>query len=181
MLNIDFYNLFINIDFDAMLSNENNPLINSKEFYLNYKNEYFDQTHKNYSQYLRYNAELQKLKDLQYTVKPTKYHFVYLDQNRLDSLKNDLKKIILCQNTLFENFKHHITKLNTDKELFLLQNQKESTSNQRGLLSLFNRSKKSTAQVVTLPPGTLKRSKSNASTKSNRSIKSIQSFKSFRE
>ena len=39
MLNIDFYNMFININFDVILDN---PLVNSKELYLNYKNEYFN-------------------------------------------------------------------------------------------------------------------------------------------
>lgn len=178
MLNIDFYNMFININFDTILADVNNPLVNSKELYLNYKNKYFEQTHKNYSCFLRYNAELQKLKESQYTINTTKYHFVYLDQKRLEKLKNDLKIIILKQNTLFNNFKHYVETLNKDKDLF---SQNDNTQKPRGLFSLFNKSKKTTQQAITLPPGTLKRSKSNASTKSTRSVKSIQSFKSFME
>lgn len=175
MLNIDFYNQFVNIDFDNILSETNNPLINSKEFYLNYKNEYFDQTNKNYSKFLRCNSELQKIKDSQYKIEKTKYKFIYLDQNKQELLKNELKNIIICQNTLLDNFKHHIHMLNKDQNKFLSNVQENK---QRGLMSLFNRTKKITNKEEKT---TLKRSKSNASTKSNKSINSVKSFKSFRE
>lgn len=169
MLNIDFYNMFININFDNMLSEINNPLINSKEFYLNYKRTYFDHTNKNYSRFLRINAELQKLKQLQYKITNNKYYYNYLDQKQLDSLKNDLKSIIISQKELFNNFKHYVETLNKDINVF-----SNNTEKKRGILSFFNKSKSKTST-------TLKRSKSNASTKSNKSVRSIQSFKSFIE
>lgn len=169
MLNINFYNMFININFDNILLETNNPLVNSKDFYLNYKKTYFDQTNKNYSKFLRLNAELQKQKQLQYNTSNNKYYYTYLDQKQLDSLKNDLKIIIISQNELFNNFKHYVETLNKDTNLF------QNTSNKkRGILSFFNKTK-------TRTNNTLKRSKSNASIKSNKSVKSIQSFKSFIE
>ena len=177
MLNIDFYNMFLNVDFDSILSEINNPLVNSKEFYLNYKNEYFDQTNKNYSRFLRYNSELQRLRNTEYKKTATKYTFLYLDQNKIESLKNDLKSIILEQNILFNNLKYHIEMLNKEPNKFISQDQE--TPKQRGLMSFFNKTKKVSIQIE--KPPALKRSRSNASTKSNRSIKSIQSFKSFRE
>jgi hypothetical protein len=167
MLNIDFYNMFLNINFDNMLSEINNQLINSKEFYLNYKRTYFDYTNKNYSRFLRVNAELQKLKQLQYKITNNKYYYNYLDSKQLDSLKNDLKSIIISQKELFNNFKHYVETLNKDTNVF-----ENKTVKKRGVLSFFNKSK---------PNTTLKRSKSNASTKSNKSVRSIQSFKSFME
>lgn len=170
MLNIDFYNMFININFDNILLEKNNPLVNSKEIYLNYKRTYFDQTNKNYSKFLRLNAELQKQKQLQYTVTNNKYYYTYLDQKNLDSLKNELKIIIISQKELFNNFKHYVETLNKDINLF--QNTSEK---KRGILSFFNKSK---AKPKT---NALKRSKSNASIKSNKSVRSIQSFKSFME
>lgn len=172
MLNIDFYNMFININFDNILLETNNPLVNSKEYYLNYKRTYFDQTNKNYSKFLRINAELQKLKNLQYNILNNKYYYTYLDQKQLDSLKNDLKIIIISQKESFNNFKHYVETLNKDINLF--QNTSEK---KRGILSFFNKSK---AKPKT-NTNTLKRSKSNASVKSNKSVKSIQSFKSFIE
>lgn len=170
MLNIDFYNMFININFDNILLETNNPLVNSKDFYLNYKRTYFDQTNKNYSKFLRINAELQKLKQLQYKILNNKYYYTYLDQKQLESLKNELKLIIISQKESFNNFKHYVETLNKDTNLF--QNIPE---NKRGILSFFNKSKTKTKT------NTLKRSKSNASIKSNRSVRSIQSFKSFIE
>jgi hypothetical protein len=167
MLNIDFYNMFININFDNMLLEINNPLVNSKEFYLNYKRTYFDQTNKNYSRFLRINAELQKLKQSQYKITNNKYYYNYLDQKHLNSLKNDLKSIMISQKESFNNFKHYVETLNKDTNIF-----SDTTVKKRGVLSFFNKSKSNT---------TLKRSKSNASIKSNKSVKSIQSFKSFME
>lgn len=169
MLNIDFYNMFININFDNILLETNNPLVNSKDFYLSYKKTYFDQTNKNYSKFLRINAELQKQKQLQYNISNNKYYYTYLDQKQLDSLKNELKIIIISQKELFNNFKHYVETLNKDTNLF-----QNTSDKKRGILSFFNKSKTKTNS-------TLKRSKSNASTKSNKSIRSVQSFKSFIE
>lgn len=169
MLNIDFYNMFININFDNILLETNNPLVNSKDFYLNYKKTYFDQTNKNYSKFLRINAELQKQKQLQYNTSNNKYYYTYLDQKQLDSLKNDLKIIIISQKELFNNFKHYVETLNKDTNLF-----QNTSDKKRGILSFFNKSKTKTNS-------TLKRSKSNASIKSNKSVRSVQSFKSFIE
>jgi len=181
MLNIDFYNMFVNIDFDSLLSETNNPLINSKEFYLNYKNDYFDQTNKNYSKFLRCNSELQKIKDNQYKIENNRYNFIYLNQNKLESLKSELKSIILKQNELFDNFKHHIYLLNKDSHLFIVPTQINQTKS-KGLLSLFNKSRRPTKNIsLNFEQPTLKRSKSNASIKSNKSIKSVKSFKSFME
>lgn len=169
MLNIDFYNMFININFDNILLETNNPLVNSKDFYLSYKKTYFDQTNKNYSKFLRINAELQKQKQLQYNISNNKYYYTYLDQKQLDSLKNELKIIIISQKELFNNFKHYVETLNKDTNLF-----QNTSDKKRGILSFFNKSKTKTNS-------TLKRSKSNASIKSNKSIRSVQSFKSFIE
>lgn len=169
MLNIDFYNMFININFDNILLETNNPLVNSKDFYLSYKRTYFDQTNKNYSKFLRINAELQKQKQLQYNISNNKYYYTYLDQKQLDSLKNELKIIIISQKELFNNFKHYVETLNKDTNLF-----QNTSDKKRGILSFFNKSKTKTNS-------TLKRSKSNASIKSNKSIRSVQSFKSFIE
>lgn len=166
MLNIDFYNMFININFDNILYETNNPLVNSKEFYLNYKKQYFDKTNQNYSRFLRINAELQKLKESQHKIKNQKYFFVYLDKKSLETLKNDLKKIIISQQELFNNFKHYIEKLNKDVNLF-----SNIPTKNRNIFSFFNKSKENTTK--------LKRTRSNASIKSNKSTKSIQSFKSF--
>jgi hypothetical protein len=167
MLNIDFFNMFLNINFDNMLLETNNPLVNSKDVYLNYKRTYFDQTNKNYSKFLRINAELQKLKQTQYKITNNKYYYNYLDTKKLESLKNDLKSIIITQKELFNNFKHYVETLIKDTKLF-----SDTSEKKKGILSFFNKSKPKTNI-------TLKRSKSNASIKSNKSVRSIESFKSF--
>lgn len=168
MLNIEFYNLFININFDNILLEENNPLINSKEFYLNYKRIYFDQTNKNYSKFLRINSQLQQLNDTKYKITNNKYYYNYLDKTQLEILKKDLKSILILQKELFNNFKHYVETLN--KNIHLYSN--TTTEKKRGILSIFNKSKSK-------PNTTLKRSKSNASVKSTKSTRSIESFRSF--
>ena len=50
-MNIDYYAQYININFDEILLENNNNLLNSEEFYLMYKKDYFDQTSKNFEKY----------------------------------------------------------------------------------------------------------------------------------
>ena len=50
-MNIDYYAQYININFDEILLENNNNLLNSEEFYLMYKKDYFDQTSENFEKY----------------------------------------------------------------------------------------------------------------------------------
>lgn len=144
-MNIDFYSQYININFDEILLENNNTLINSEEFYLMYKKEYFDKTLENFEKFKVWISELNELTNLSVS-NNNKYKYVYINTTRLELLKQNVKNLIISQNKLLDNFHHYITLLNTHPEKFKLQNEEEPTT-KRGFLSKLLQSKKK----VTLP------------------------------
>ena len=60
-MDIDFYSRYININFDGILTENNNLLVSSEEMYLKYKKKYFDETHKNYNLFKDFSAQLKIL------------------------------------------------------------------------------------------------------------------------
>ena len=57
-MNIDYYAQYININFDEILLENNNNLLNSEEFYLMYKKDYFIiKTSKNSQKYFKIEFE----------------------------------------------------------------------------------------------------------------------------
>jgi hypothetical protein len=138
-MNIDFYSQYININFDEILLENNNNLVNSEEFYLTYKKEYFDQTSQNFEKYKNFDNELKDLINFN-SSEPTKYKYVYTDLNRVEFLKQQLKNLIIAQNKLLDNFHHYITLLNTHPEKFKAKN--EDIQQKRSFLSKLLTSKK---------------------------------------
>ncbi len=127
-MDIDFVSQYININFDNMLLNY---LVQSEEFYLQYKKRYFDETNENYQKYKKYISELILLTDNQYINSGTKYKYVYVDTQQIESLKKEIKKIIIHQNHLLENFNNHIILLNTNPDKF----QSNKISSKKSFLS----------------------------------------------
>lgn len=117
-MDIDFYTKYININFDNCLLENNNELVNSEEFYLKYKKIYISTTQQNYELYKNYQDKFKKLNDFQYSNNNNKYNYIYIDDVELDNLKINIKKIIIEQDTLLNNFNHYISLLNDDKLKF---------------------------------------------------------------
>lgn len=138
-MNIDFYSQYININFDEILLENNNTFVNSEEFYLMYKKEYFDKTLENFEKFKVWISELNELTNLNVSDN-NKYKYVYINTTRLEMLKQQLKNLIISQNKLLDNFHHYITLLNTHPEKFKLKD--EETSVKRGFLSKLLQSKK---------------------------------------
>ena len=133
-MNIDFYSQYININFDEILLENNNDLINSEEFYLIYKKTYFDETLKNFEKFKIYNSELNELSNLNDKT-TSKYKHVYIDTIRFEFLKQSIKNIVIFQNKLLDNFHHYITLLNTHPEKFKSKNEDNINIQKRGFLS----------------------------------------------
>lgn len=127
---IDFISQYININFDQMLLNK---LVHSEEFYLQYKKKYFDETNNNYEKYKVLVSELNELKNDQYMNSGTKYKYVYVDTTKIESLKKEIKMIIVHQNKLLDNFNNHIILLNTNPDKF--ESVSVKTSNKKSFLS----------------------------------------------
>jgi hypothetical protein len=130
-MDIDFYSRYININFDEILTENNNLLVNSEEMYLKYKKKYFDETHTNYKLFKDFSTELKILENDQgYTNNNNRYLYVYKDITKIEELRLNIKNIVIAQNTLLYNFNHYINLLNSKQELFINNKQ-----NKRSILS----------------------------------------------
>jgi hypothetical protein len=138
-MNIDYYAQYININFDEILLENNNNLVNSEEFYLIYKKDYFDQTSINFEKYKKWEDELKSLTDFNVS-ESTKYKYVYTNLTRVEELKQQMKNLIIAQNKLLDNFHHYITLLNTHPEKFKAK--VEDIQQKRSFLSKLLPSKK---------------------------------------
>jgi hypothetical protein len=109
-MDIDFQQKFININFDKIIKQEFLDYIE----YIEHKNQYFVETNINYNTYKIYQTELSDINKTQSFNTKDKFIYTYIDENRKSFLKTEMKKIIMLQNKLLENFQHYITILNTN-------------------------------------------------------------------
>jgi hypothetical protein len=123
-MDTDFYSQYININFDEILMESNNHLINSQNVYLTYKQQYFNESLKNHDLFKKYKKELEKLQESETITVPNKYLFVYKDTQVIEQTKQNLKNVVLSQEKLFNNFYHYITLLNTNPNMFEVKKQK---------------------------------------------------------
>jgi hypothetical protein len=131
-MDIDFYSQYININFDEILMESNNHLINSQNVYLVYKQQYFDESSKNYELFKKYKTELERLQKSETITLPNKYLFVYKDTQVIEQTKQNLKNVVLSQEKLLNNFHHYITLLNTNPNMFEV---KKQTNEKKSFLS----------------------------------------------
>jgi hypothetical protein len=134
-MDIDFYSQYININFDEILIESNNHLINSQNVYLKYKQQYFDVSLKNYELFKKYKEELERLQKSETVTVPNKYIFVYKDTQVIEQIKQKLKNVVLSQEKLLNNFHHYITLLNTNPNMFEVKKQTHPTSEKKSFLS----------------------------------------------
>jgi len=112
---IDFKKTFIDIDFDDMLLRNNNPLINSDDHYLKYKQNYKTTSLANFETYTDLQRQLASLGNLQFH-KPTatKYIYTHIKSDKLDTVHREISSLLQRQNKLFEQFTNYITFLNNN-------------------------------------------------------------------
>ena len=107
----DFQEKFITIDFDNYLKEQDNNLVNSNEFYLQYKNEYITTSKNNYEIFKELLSIFNQLYN-NYSKSSNKYVYNYIDNNECSSVNNKIKKLIISQTNYFNNFINHINFLN---------------------------------------------------------------------
>lgn len=105
----DFYKSYITYDFDSILLNTNNDLINSYEYYIKIKEEYIYKTQVNFEIYKTNVLHLDNLDTKLYNKQSEKRIFVtIINKEERDALKKDINDILINQRTLFNNFVHYI-------------------------------------------------------------------------
>lgn len=112
-----FRNDFLHFDFDNMLIEEDNELLNSNEHYIDYKNEYIEQTKINHDKLDELLKKFNILNNFYTKSCDCKYVYHFIDNNTKENYNNNIKNIHLNQRTLYTNFINHIEFLNTAKNI----------------------------------------------------------------
>ena len=122
-MDIKFFNTFIDINFDEILSN--NHLINSNELYLQYKTNYLTTTNNNFILYNDLIENLNNLSSVEYQnndfLNNTKYHYTFIDKTEINILKQNIKILIITQKKLLSNFLHYLDTLNENKDNYFIE------------------------------------------------------------
>jgi hypothetical protein len=117
---IDFKQEFLSISFDNILIEHNNPLINSYEHYIIYKQQYIRSSKQNMDSYIQLYTELQTILEQQnIKTSDSRFSFVFTEPNHILNLKTQLKNILIQQRKLLSNFMHYLQILNSDYEKLL--------------------------------------------------------------
>jgi hypothetical protein len=120
MSDVDFKNDFLSVNFDNILIEHNNPLVNSYDHYIKYKQQYIRISKQNSESYSELYAKLVSILEQQ-NIKTSTYRFsfVFADENYINSLKTQIKELITQQRKLLSNFIHYLQTLNSDYEKLL--------------------------------------------------------------
>jgi hypothetical protein len=105
-----FRQTYLGHDFDGTLYAQDNAVVNDMELYLKHKCTYLEQTQRNVS----------TLQDLYQQLQNTERTDVVIFgiEEEQASIKRKIRKVLLSQQGLYENFLNHIRFLNSNKELF---------------------------------------------------------------
>lgn len=107
-----FKQQFLDINFDNILIENNNDMVNSSEYYIAYKTEYLENTHNNLTKFTELSKQFNELSD-NYTIQNNKYSYTFVDKSIYNSLNNELKKLLIEQRELYNNFLKYIQFLNS--------------------------------------------------------------------
>ena len=117
---------FLNYDFDKILIDENNILINSNEHYLYYKTIYLKSTQDNLENYTILNEKYNSLSNNEFVTDTGKVKHYISNQNDLDNIKLEMNKILMNQRKMYDNFINHIKFINEHKTKLTDFNKKPS-------------------------------------------------------
>lgn len=113
---INFKKEFLDIDFDDILNNENNPLVNSYDYYIKYKKEYLDESFKRFLKYQKTALELNKLYEIKnIKLSSTKVIYTYINKSRIEKLEKTISELIIAQRRIFSNFVLYVKYLNENQ------------------------------------------------------------------
>lgn len=117
--NIDrFSELFINNieNFDSYFIERDNNLVNSNEYYLQYKNKYIEETMELFDTFKILIESFNLLNNNYIKTDKKKYVYHYIDQNEYNILNDKLKNLLEIQKKRLSNFTNYIEFLNIPKD-----------------------------------------------------------------
>lgn len=135
-MNIDFVKEFIDFPFDEMLLINNNPIINSYEYYIQYKEKYMQYTRDQYDKYRISSENLQYIQYKKYNkISDSKIFITILDKNEENTLKQIIKNIIFEQQKYFNNFFQYVKSLNDNQDQNVITSRPSSIRSIRSIRS----------------------------------------------
>lgn len=138
-MDIDFKSTFLNYNFDDILLNNNNPLLNSYDIYIQYKQKYIINARKNYDLYQKLIKEYNNLKKLQYqTPSQNVIIYTYISTDKLNDLSLKIKQLIKSQQQHLDNFLDYINHLNNNINSYIID-EKSSKSTLKRNKNIFTR------------------------------------------
>lgn len=108
----NFKQKFLNINFDAFLFENNNDLVNSNEFYLQYKTEYMLKTQQNLDKYSQLMKNYNRMEN-NYNIQSNKYTYTFFNKDEYNRLHKELNNILVEQRNLYTSFMNYIEFLNS--------------------------------------------------------------------
>jgi len=112
----DFYNQFINFDFDKLLIDNDNQYINDNHYYLSYKNSYLNSSNDNYTALKSLISEIESFSSYNCSIN-IESNIILFNSNisnlsTFNNYKFIYKQLILSQRLLFDNFIEYIKNIN---------------------------------------------------------------------
>lgn len=108
-----FKSEFMDYNFDEMLLERNNPLINSNEKYLYWKNMYLKDTMNNYEKFTNL---LENFSNNNYSISKTnnttKHIFKYINPITSETINTEIKTLLVVQRQIYKHFIDYINFLN---------------------------------------------------------------------
>jgi hypothetical protein len=120
-MNVDFKKEFMDFNFDDILLQSNNSLVNSYVHYTSHKQQYIKETLENFRTltFLNQNLdEICKIKCSSGSCK-TKVHVTILDGSGEGKLRLQIKAVVLKQRKLFANLINYINFLNENEKVLI--------------------------------------------------------------
>lgn len=127
-----YENIYINKDFDKILVDQNNHLINSYKYYIKYKNDYISNSKEILLEYKNLLDELNHLNELEkIVISNTKIIYTFIDKEKIESIHKKLTKLLTYQNKSFNHFLNYIDSLNLNINKYKLNENENTTKNKQ--------------------------------------------------
>jgi hypothetical protein len=81
--------------------------------YIKYKEEYLSQTMQNYTAYKELLSTLDSVQPSASSENPSRILYTFTDNEEIEQLRSQIKSLVLCQRTLYNNFIDHVNKISS--------------------------------------------------------------------
>jgi hypothetical protein len=119
----NFEREFIKVDFDNILAENNNNLVNSDEHYTKYKSSYISNAYSRLENYKTLEKEMSMLCNKEViNVSHCKVKYTFIESDKVAIVKQEMKNIMLQQKKDLKQFLTYLEHLNRESDVLQQQN-----------------------------------------------------------